>query len=184
MTKEELIHKLAELEWEDFEVKEAKANVPKACWETVRAFSNTNGGWLIFGVKQNEKAVVKKPEFDLGSEKVRSKWEEVRNKLKNELKYLSHIQPDAYGLFTGYLWDKYGLNHKEISDDYGLRAIKILILIEVKPLITKKEMADTLGVSESTIEKELKEIADVDIIKRIGSQKTGYWQITAPNSNQ
>lgn len=44
-------------------------------------------------------------------------------------------------------------------------------------------MADTLGVSESTIEKELKEIADVDIIKRIGSRKTGHWQITAQTTN-
>lgn len=84
MKKEELIHKLAELEWEYFEVKEAKANIPKGCWETVSSFSNTNGGWLIFGVKlyfSNEKAVIEKPEFDLGSEKVRSKRGEVRNKL-------------------------------------------------------------------------------------------------------
>ena len=71
-------------------------------------FSNTNGGWLIFGVKLYfEKALGEKPEFDLGSEKVRSKWEEVRNKLKNELKYISHIQPDTYGLFVDYLRDKY-----------------------------------------------------------------------------
>jgi hypothetical protein len=33
-------------------------------------------------------------------------------------------------VFTDYLWDKYGLNHKEISDNFGLRAINILILIE------------------------------------------------------
>jgi predicted HTH transcriptional regulator len=52
MTKEELIQKLDDLEWEDFEVKEAKANVPKNSWETVSAFSNTSGGWLVFGIKQ------------------------------------------------------------------------------------------------------------------------------------
>lgn len=52
MTKEELIKKLGDLEWEDFEVKEAKAEVPKTSWETVSAFSNTSGGWLVFGVKQ------------------------------------------------------------------------------------------------------------------------------------
>lgn len=52
MNKEELIAKLADLEWEDFEVKEAKGEVPKAAWETVSAFSNTAGGWLVFGVKQ------------------------------------------------------------------------------------------------------------------------------------
>ena len=52
MTKEELIAKLNDLEWEDFEVKEAKAAVPKSCWETVSAFSNTSGGWLVFGIKE------------------------------------------------------------------------------------------------------------------------------------
>ena len=52
MKKQELIQKLGELEWEDFEVKEAKFNVPKNCWNTVSAFSNTNGGWLVFGIKQ------------------------------------------------------------------------------------------------------------------------------------
>lgn len=52
MTKDELIEKLSDLEWEDFEMKSAKAEVPKDVWETVSAFSNTSGGWLLFGVKQ------------------------------------------------------------------------------------------------------------------------------------
>lgn len=52
MTKEELIQKISGLEWEDFEVKEARNEIPKSIWETISAFSNTNGGWLILGVKQ------------------------------------------------------------------------------------------------------------------------------------
>jgi ATP-dependent DNA helicase RecG len=52
MTQQELINKLSDLEWEDFEVKEAKEDVPKSAWETVSAFSNSAGGWLVFGVKQ------------------------------------------------------------------------------------------------------------------------------------
>jgi ATP-dependent DNA helicase RecG len=52
MNKKELIKKLEDIEWEDFEVKEAKSDVPKSSWETVSAFSNTNGGWLVFGIKQ------------------------------------------------------------------------------------------------------------------------------------
>jgi ATP-dependent DNA helicase RecG len=52
MTKEELIHRIADFEWEDFEVKEAKSAVPKSSWETVSAFSNTSGGWLVFGIRQ------------------------------------------------------------------------------------------------------------------------------------
>lgn len=52
MKKEELIQRLGDIEWEDFEVKEAKSEVPKSSWESVSAFSNTAGGWLIFGVKK------------------------------------------------------------------------------------------------------------------------------------
>ena len=52
MNKKELISKLEDIEWEDFEVKEAKTDIPKSTWETISAFSNTAGGWLIFGVKK------------------------------------------------------------------------------------------------------------------------------------
>ncbi len=55
MNKRELIEKLQDIEWEDFEVKEAKSEVPKSAWESVSAFSNTAGGWLVFGVKKTGK---------------------------------------------------------------------------------------------------------------------------------
>ena len=66
MKKEELIEKLEDIEWEDFEVKEAKSEIPKNSWDTVSAFSNTAGGWIIFGVKKEGKKYeiigVKNPE--------------------------------------------------------------------------------------------------------------------------
>ncbi len=52
MTKQDLIEKLNDIEWEDFEVKLAKNAVPKSSWESVSAFSNTAGGWLVFGVEE------------------------------------------------------------------------------------------------------------------------------------
>ncbi|MBX2985078.1 MAG: putative DNA binding domain-containing protein [Bacteroidia bacterium] len=52
MTKQELIQKIVDLEWEDFEVKTAESSVPKSAWESVSAFSNSSGGWLIFGIEQ------------------------------------------------------------------------------------------------------------------------------------
>ena len=52
MTKQELQNKLQDIEWEDFEVKLAIGGVPKSVWESVSAFSNTAGGWLIFGIEE------------------------------------------------------------------------------------------------------------------------------------
>ena len=55
MKKEELVQKLEDIEWEDFEVKEAKSEIPKNSRETVSAFSNTAGGWPVFGVNKEGK---------------------------------------------------------------------------------------------------------------------------------
>lgn len=55
MNKNQLIEKLQDIEWEDFEVKAAKSSIPKNSWQTVSAFSNTAGGWLVFGVRKKGK---------------------------------------------------------------------------------------------------------------------------------
>ncbi|WP_066161410.1 RNA-binding domain-containing protein [Aliarcobacter skirrowii] len=52
MTKQELQNRLQDIEWEDFEVKLAIGGVPKSVWESVSAFSNTSGGWLIFEIEE------------------------------------------------------------------------------------------------------------------------------------
>ena len=52
MTQDELIKKIKDIEWDDFEVKEAATALPKNIWETVSAFANTSGGWIVLGVKQ------------------------------------------------------------------------------------------------------------------------------------
>lgn len=55
MTKEELLQKLSDIEWDDFECKAAQDKLPEDVWETVSAFSNTSGGWIVFGIKQRGK---------------------------------------------------------------------------------------------------------------------------------
>ena len=51
MEKAELIKRLNGYEWNDIEFKEARGAVPRNAYETVSAFSNTEGGWLVFGIR-------------------------------------------------------------------------------------------------------------------------------------
>lgn len=55
MTKEELLIKLRNIEWDDFEVKEAKGELPKNVWDTVSAFANTSGGWIVLGIHEDRR---------------------------------------------------------------------------------------------------------------------------------
>ena len=53
MNREELVNRLTRYEWSDVEFKEARTAAPKTAYETVSAFANTAGGWLVFGVRDH-----------------------------------------------------------------------------------------------------------------------------------
>ena len=57
MTQDELMALLNAHEWRDLEFKEAQREVPRNAYETVSAFANTEGGHLVFGVRQSEQDV-------------------------------------------------------------------------------------------------------------------------------
>ena len=52
MDRQELLKRMKGHEWTDVEFKEAQQDVPKSAYEAVSAFSNTHGGWLVFGVRR------------------------------------------------------------------------------------------------------------------------------------
>ena len=55
MNKQQLLQQLHDIEWDNFEIKTAQTDIPKDVWETVSAFANTSGGWIVFGVSQKKK---------------------------------------------------------------------------------------------------------------------------------
>lgn len=55
LSKEDLIAKIQDIEWDDFEAKASKTQLPADTWRTVSVFSNTSGGWIICGVAQHGK---------------------------------------------------------------------------------------------------------------------------------
>lgn len=54
MDREQLIERLKGYEWDDLEFKSAQRGVPGDAYRTVSAFSNTEGGRLVFGVRDKD----------------------------------------------------------------------------------------------------------------------------------
>ena len=54
---------------------------------------------------------------------------------------------------------------------------KILMLVRANPNATAQKMALTLGVSDKTIKRHLKSLREQGRIMRVGSDKTGHWEI-------
>ena len=45
------------------------------------------------------------------------------------------------------------------------------------PRITQAAMAEDLSVTVRTVKKNMKELADKKILRRVGSARNGYWEI-------
>ena len=56
-------------------------------------------------------------------------------------------------------------------------ALQILKQIQANPKVTMTEIANLTGYSRSWIAKTIKKLQEQNIIKHIGSNKGGYWEI-------
>jgi ATP-dependent DNA helicase RecG len=70
-------------------------------------------------------------------------------------------------------------NGVDIGVDIGDDKNKILILnvISENPKITQKNIANMTGLSIRTVSREIKNLRDSGVLRRIGSDRAGYWEI-------
>jgi predicted HTH transcriptional regulator len=54
---------------------------------------------------------------------------------------------------------------------------KILNAISAVPKATQKRLSEMTGLSTRTISREIKNLRDIGIIRRVGSDRAGYWEI-------
>ena len=99
MTRDDLIKRLQDIEWDDFEVKQAKSELPKNIWETVSAFSNTSGGWIVLGVSQQGK------EFEITG---------VGNAEKLEQDFFSVLRSQKFNAILSAKVHKYEIDGKKV----------------------------------------------------------------------
>lgn len=69
------------------------------------------------------------------------------------------------------------------NDDIGINvgidknAEKVLKVLASEPYITQLELSAEIGLSLRTVGRELKCLRDAGIIRRVGSPRSGYWEI-------
>ncbi len=66
---------------------------------------------------------------------------------------------------------------KELVKELSENQVKILNLIESNSQITKKEMAERIGISTTAIDKHIGTLKQRNILERVGGRKEGHWRI-------
>ncbi len=67
--------------------------------------------------------------------------------------------------------------HDKLHDKFTPNSQKIIDLMKRNPQITGQQIAEELGLSIRTVRTEILNLRNNNVIERIGSNKTGYWQV-------
>ena len=54
---------------------------------------------------------------------------------------------------------------------------KILDLIKENPFITQEELSKNIGIARKSVISNMKKLQENGLLKRIGADKNGYWQV-------
>ena len=118
----------------------------------------------------------------------------------NHKNYNENLHPKFYSDQLDFILTLYNLNYVEKQDETTLvpqsspkfpkvpqsspkYLSDLLNLIQEQPEATVIQYAQIIGVTERMIKKHLKTLKDLGAIRRIGSNRRGYWQITPTHEN-
>ncbi len=79
---------------------------------------------------------------------------------------------DAFG--TGFI-DSYNESINDPINELTEDENRILEIIKSGRKLTKDELAQEIGKSKATVQRCIKSLIDLGFIRRLGSNKTGYW---------
>ncbi|MDR1206506.1 MAG: winged helix-turn-helix transcriptional regulator [Peptococcaceae bacterium] len=84
-----------------------------------------------------------------------------------------------YGKTSAPLDENIGVDGVDNGDDTGVEknGEKIINAISAEPKATQNTLSEITGLSTRTISREIKELRDTGVIKRVGSDRSGYWEI-------
>ena len=68
-------------------------------------------------------------------------------------------------------------NTAKITQKITVNQRKIIAAIKNNPYITQDELSEAVGIARLNIIKNMKKLQEQNLIKRIGADKNGYWQV-------
>ncbi|HAR62901.1 MAG TPA: hypothetical protein DCS13_05490 [Candidatus Margulisbacteria bacterium] len=176
------------------ETVEFKTSFNSSVIETIVAFANNKGGYVFVGISDNGKIIGVDTNENIH-----------RNRLLAESFYLSGeiekygtgitrvrrmLLEEGYSLSLGYevrpntIITKLALivsnatpNATPMTTPISNKN-KIIKLIKDNPRITRDELASEIGISINGIKQHISKLKKENFIKRIGSNRAGYWKIT------
>ena len=66
---------------------------------------------------------------------------------------------------------------KKVTIKVTINQQKIIDVIKSNPYVTQEELADIIGITKKSITANMKKLQDCGLIKRIGANKNGHWQV-------
>ena len=72
---------------------------------------------------------------------------------------------------------------KDLQNRFGLtdNQLKILEAVRQDRSVTQQRLSELIGITSKNIRLNMKKLKEKGLLKRIGPDKGGYWQITLPN---
>ena len=81
---------------------------------------------------------------------------------------------------SGEIWTVFHYGKAESTQKSVQKSVqKIVSLIKADPHITTQAVADQLGINRSGVARHIKRLQEQGIIRRVGPDKGGYWEITS-----
>ena len=69
-----------------------------------------------------------------------------------------------------------GVNEK-VNEKVNERQKKIISVVSSNPYVTQSDIARTIGISLVHVNKNMKKLQDLGIIRRVGPDKGGHWEV-------
>jgi predicted HTH transcriptional regulator len=161
------------------EFKKSRNKLPGNLFETVCAFLNTKGGNILLGVEDDGTVA------GVNSGLVNRFKKEIANLANNQEKLSPSIM---INLKEFKIDDKiiifFNKTEKIKRETTQKTTQKILEIIRVNPRVSRRELAKLIdGITEDGIKYHLNKLKEQGVIKRVGPDKGGVWQIISDPEN-